>query len=133
MVSWFNRTRISEQDKQLKTIPGAFYKVRANGSVADHDCNDLNKFYKRAGVTCGVGMVHSFVLVQFLYQSKLLTKANTPHMVFQYTPYVVYPVAVLGIVGYIFFENQRIQDKLDSKYTPLWVRMTEQSSLIKKN
>ena len=29
MVAWFNRTKVDEIDKNLRTIPGCFYKVRA--------------------------------------------------------------------------------------------------------
>jgi hypothetical protein len=29
MITWFNRTKVDERDKQLRTIPGCFYKVRA--------------------------------------------------------------------------------------------------------
>lgn len=67
MVTWFNRTKVDERDKKLRTIPGCFYKVRAQGSATARDCDEMNKFYKRSLVSCGLVMGHSYIVVQFLY------------------------------------------------------------------
>ncbi len=67
MVSWYNRTKTSKKDANMRTIPGCFYKVRANGSATSQDCNELNKFYKRSLVSCGLVMAHSYAFVQFAY------------------------------------------------------------------
>lgn len=128
MVTFFNRTKASAEDKQLKTIPGCFYKVRAQGSATQRDSEELNKFYKRAIVSCAAAIGHAFVTVQFLYQSRLLTRRSVPRVVFDYTPYVIYPAAVVGLCVFMVRENKRILDRLDSKYTPLWVRMTEEQA-----
>ena len=29
MVQWYNRVKVNKADRELKTIPGCFYKVRA--------------------------------------------------------------------------------------------------------
>lgn len=63
MISWFNRKKLDERDKKIRTIPGCFYKVRAQGSATAYDCNEMNKFYKRSLVSCGLCMVHSYIVV----------------------------------------------------------------------
>lgn len=63
MVAWFNRTKINQKDKQLRTIPGCFYKVRAQGSATARDCDEMNKLYKRSGVSCALVLAHSYALV----------------------------------------------------------------------
>ena len=129
MVAWFNRTKVDERDKKLRTIPGCFYKVRAQGSATAKDCDELNKFYKRSMVSCALLIAHSYVLVQFSYQSRLISKAHSPRLLFEYMPYVVYPAAMIGLCVFMIRENGRILEKLDSKYTPIWVRITEKSAL----
>ena len=63
MVSWWNRTKTTKADDSMKTIPGCFYKVRAQGSATAYDSDELNKFYKRALVSCCLVMAHSYALV----------------------------------------------------------------------
>lgn len=63
MVAWFNRTKVDERDKKLRTIPGCFYKVRAQGSATAKDCDEINKFYKRSMVSGALLIAHSYVFV----------------------------------------------------------------------
>lgn len=72
-VNWFNRTKVDERDKRLKTMPGCFYKVRVQGSATAKDCEEVNRFYKRSLVTCGLLLLQSYGLIQFGYQSRLLS------------------------------------------------------------
>lgn len=126
MVTWFNRTKADARDKKLRTIPGCFYKVRAQGSATSRDCNEMNKFYKRSLVSCGLVIAHSYAVVHFLYMSRLVAKGRTPSLVFNYLPYGVYSAALAGLCVFMIRENGRILNRLDSKYTPIWVRITEQ-------
>ena len=52
-----------------------------------------------------------------------------PHVVFEYTPYVVYPAGLLLVAFWVYAENRRTVLRLDSKYTPIWVRITEQTKI----
>jgi hypothetical protein len=63
MVSWFNRTKTNSKDAIIKTIPGCFYKVRAQGSATAYDCNEVSKFYKRSMVSMGLVLAHSYAFV----------------------------------------------------------------------
>ena len=72
---------------------------------------------------------HSFILVNFLYNSRLFTRKTVPHLVFEYTPYVVYPAGILLVAYWVYTENRRTVQRLDSKYTPIWVRITEQTKV----
>ena len=72
-ISWFNRTKLDREKKNtVKTIPGCFYKARAQGAATVQDMEELNKFYKRALVTCFMVLGHVYCLVQFSYESRLL-------------------------------------------------------------
>jgi len=73
MVSWYNRTKVDERDKALRTIPGCFYKVRAQGSATAKDSDEINKFYKRGLVTSGLLFFHSYLSVMFLYESRIVS------------------------------------------------------------
>ena len=73
LISWFNRTKLDEDKKKtVKTIPGCFYKARAQGAATVADMDELNKFYKRSLVTCFMVLGHVYALVQFSYESRLL-------------------------------------------------------------
>ncbi len=64
LISWFNRTKIDQDKKQtVKTIPGCFYKARAQGAATVSDMDEMNKFYKRSLVTCFLLLGHVWALV----------------------------------------------------------------------
>ena len=63
LISWFNRTKITDEDRKLKMMRGSFYKVRAQGSATDRDCEEINKIYKRGFVSCAVAFGHAYALV----------------------------------------------------------------------
>ena len=129
MVTWFNRTRVSESDKSLRTIPGCFYKVQAQGSATVKDSEEMNKVYKRGFVSGVVGFAHSYCLVQFLYQSRIIEQGRVPKLLFESLPYALYTLPLIGVCYYMLKEQSRVQNMLDSKYTPIWVRITEQQQL----
>ena len=41
-------------------------------------------------------------------------------------PYLIYTAPLLGVLYVTIREQRRVQNMLDSKYTPIWVRITEQ-------
>ena len=107
-VSWFNRTRVSSKDaQQVKTIPGAFYKARERGCASLADSDEMNKFYKRSLVTCFALLAHSYALVHFAYESRIVTKARFP-TAFQYMPYVLYSSVMAGLVIFVVRKNWQI-------------------------
>ena len=89
----------------------------------------MNKFYKRSLVSCGLVLGHTYIVVQFLYQSRLLSRTRTPKLIFENLPYVLYPAALIGLCVFMIRENNKILHRLDSKYTPIWIRITEQQAL----
>ena len=74
LIQWFNRTKTTSEDKKLRTIPGSFYKVRAQGSASDRDSQEVGKIFKRGFISGAFAMGHSFLLVNFLYNSRLFTR-----------------------------------------------------------
>jgi hypothetical protein len=128
MVTWFNRTKIDPRDKDLRSIPGCFYKVRAQGSATARDCDEINKFYKRSGVTCGLLFAHSYVAVQFLYESRIISKRTVAIGVFEKLPYALYIAPMCYLFYFMMTDFNKIARRLDAKYTPIWVRITEEQS-----
>ena len=64
LISWFNRTKLSAEKKNtVKTIPGCFYKARAQGAATAQDMDEINKFYKRSLVTCFMVLGYTYALV----------------------------------------------------------------------
>mmetsp|Transcript_12339 Transcript_12339/g.15737 ORF Transcript_12339/g.15737 Transcript_12339/m.15737 type:complete len:81 (+) Transcript_12339:309-551(+) len=64
LIKWFNRTKIDNaRMSTVKTIPGCFYKVRAQGAATVADMDELNKFYKRSLVSCFLLLGHVYCLV----------------------------------------------------------------------
>merc|ERR1740117_892067 len=129
MVTWFNRTKVNSVDKNLKTIPGCFYKVQAQGSATVRDCEEMSKIYKRSFASGGLGLVYAWGLIQFLYESRIIQKAQVHPTVFQLLPFAIYSAPIFGIFWMTIKEHSRVLTILDSKYTPIWVRITEQQQL----
>ena len=70
-IAYYNR---KYKDKRIqKTIPGAFYKVRAQGGASSKDSELINQLNKRSFVTFGLVMFHAYALTQFLYGSRIIT------------------------------------------------------------
>ena len=64
LITWFNRTKLDDEKKnKIKTIPGCFYKARAQGAATVQDMDELNKFYKRSLVTCFMVLGHIYAVV----------------------------------------------------------------------
>lgn len=90
----------------------------------------MNKVYKRTFLTGGLGLCHSYMFVQFIYQAHIVTKQNIHPTLFNILPFLIYSAPVVA-AGYLMLsESNRVQTLLDSKYTPIWVRITEQSNLF---
>ena len=47
--------------------------------------------------------------------------------VHEFLPYVIYPVATVGLVWYMIKTNYKLLAELDSKYTPIWIRISHKS------
>lgn len=91
----------------------------------------MNKLYKRALVSVGLTMLYSYATVQFLYESRIACKTTIPIYLFEKLPYVIYTVPLVVLIGYVIRENGRVLNRLDSKYTPIWVKYTEEQALLK--
>ena len=124
-ISYFNRTRgkKDEQFSKVRTIPGCFYKVRAQGGASGLDSDEISKFYKRAMITGACLTFHSYATVQFTYSSRILTEARWPR-VFYWLPFVVYPMCAVGFVIQIYRVQRDTLARLDSKYTPIWLQIS---------
>jgi hypothetical protein len=72
MVTWFNRTKLNDVDKNLKTIPGCFYKVQSQGSATVRDGEEISKIYKRSFASGVLGLAYGWGLIQFLYESRII-------------------------------------------------------------
>ena len=83
----------------MHKIPGAFFKVRAEGGATAHDIDEVNKFYKRSLITMFLAMAQSYITMQFLYQSRILGPKSLPR-VYNYLGYFIYPTVF--IVGGVF-------------------------------
>ena len=130
LISWFNRTKVDEQKKRtVKTIPGCFYKARAQGAASLHDMDELNKFYKRTLVTCFMVLGHVYALVHFSYESRILSKERLPRA-FGIIGFVAYPVSLAMLLPWLWSRHTRLVDSLDSKYTPIWMKISAKQSLF---
>ena len=113
----------------MKTIPGCFYKARAQGAATVADMDELNKFYKRSLVTCFMVFGHVYCLVQFSYESRLISKDRLPRL-FGVAGAWAYPVAFMFLVPWLWRQNKNVLERLDSKYTPIWMRISARSTLF---
>ena len=102
LITWFNRTKVDEEKKNtIKNIPGSFYKVRAKGAATVQDLDELNKFYKRSLVTCFMVLGHIYALVQFTYESRLLSKDRLPRL-FGVAGAVAYPISIACLLPWLW-------------------------------
>ena len=123
-VTWFNRTKVSDKAAAtVKTIPGAFYKAREAGAASIADSEEMNKFYKRSLVTCFVLLAHSYAFIHFAYESRIVSRVRTPTL-HKRLPYALYPGVLFGLCVFVIRKNWQIQERLDSKYTPIWLRVS---------
>lgn len=130
LISWFNRTKLDEdKKKQVKTIPGCFYKARAQGAATVQDMEELNKFYKRSLVTCFLVLGHVYAVVQFSYESRLLRKDKLPRL-FGVAGAVAYPISILCLLPWLWSQNKKVLEMLDSKYTPIWMKISARQKLF---
>ena len=72
-ISYYNRKYKKKaadtkaaSDKPI-TIPGAFYKVRAQGGAAPTDSDEINKLNKRSIASFFVAGFHTYAFTNFLY------------------------------------------------------------------
>jgi len=87
------------------------------------DMDELNKFYKRSLVTCFLVLGHVYALVQFSYESRLLRKENLPRL-FGVAGAVAYPVSIFCLLPWLWSQNKKVLEMLDSKYTPIWMKIS---------
>ena len=128
-VAWFNRTKVNKRDAtDIKTIPGSFYKAREQGCVTMVDSEEITKLYKRGLVTCCALLAHSLFFIQWLYASQIISKNQFPRA-YKQLPYVVYPSVLFGGIVYIVRKNSKLHEQLDSKYTPIWLRVSQKTLL----
>ena len=129
LVSWFNRTKKNPKNMEnVDIIPGCFYKARAQGAVTMADNEELNKFYKRSLVTCFLVFGHIFCLVHFSYESRIISKERLPRL-FGYAGAAAYPAAFMLLIPFLWRQNRLVLERLDKKYTPIWLRVSAKSSL----
>ena len=122
-IDYYNK-KYSQKDAKVVKISGAFFKVRSQGGASGRDIDELNKFYKRSLVTLFMAMAHSYVVINFLYDSRFVTPRGTPRL-FANLPWAVYPTVLIGCIGYIYTQNSSMMGKLDRKYTPLWLEISK--------
>ena len=83
-ISYYNRkyyqnkekTGGKSDDSKSLVIPGAFYKVRAQGGAAPTDSDEIGKLNKRSIASFSLSIFHSYCLTQFLYHARILTPAR---------------------------------------------------------
>lgn len=97
--------------------------------MSSQDSDEIGKFYKRCFTSCGLLFFHSWTVVHFLYESRIFFKGRTPQPLYLNFIYVWYPACLIGMFYYMVNENIKLLRQLDSKYTPIWVRITEQQRL----
>ena len=130
LVSWFNRTKVDQEKKKIvKTIPGCFYKVRAQGAATMADMDEINKFYKRSLVTGFLVLGHVYALVSFSYESRLLSKERLPKL-FGVAGFIFYPISIVCLLPILWSQHNKVINRLDSKYTPIWMRISSRQSLF---
>ncbi|CDW81436.1 UNKNOWN [Stylonychia lemnae] len=124
-IDYYNRKYYQKKDlNQMLKIPGCFFKVRAQGGASSKDIEEINKFYKRTFVTLFAVVFHSYLGTTFLYESRILSKKRTPN-VYHYLPWCVYPLGILGCIVYMYSQNKLIMERLDRKYTPIWLDISK--------
>ena len=132
LITWFNRTKLDDEKKnKIKTIPGCFYKARAQGAATVQDMDELNKFYKRSLVTCFMVLGHIYAVVQFSYESRLLSKDRLPRL-FGIAGAVAYPISIACLLPLLWSQNKKVVERLDCKYTPIWMKISARQTLFSK-
>ena len=74
-ISYYNR-KYKDDKVKINCIPGAFYKVRAQGGAAPSDSTLIDQLNKRSFVTFGCILFHTYCFTEFLYQSRIVTVKN---------------------------------------------------------
>ena len=77
-------------------------------------------------------LVHEYCFVHFLYESRIISKRTVPIGIFEKLPYVFYIVPTTYFFFFMVSENTKVLRRLDAKYTPIWVKITEEQALKKK-
>eukprot|EP00347_Sterkiella_histriomuscorum_P018088 403346836 len=124
-INYYNQKyfKKNQLDNMIK-IRGSFLKVRAQGGASSKDIEEVNKLYKRSFVTLFAVVAHSYMTINFLYDSRLVTLKGTPKL-YQNLPYVLYPLALAGSVYYMWSRSNLLFDRLDKKYTPIWIDISK--------
>ena len=91
--------------------------------------DELNKFYKRSLVTCFLVLGHVYALVQFSYESRLLSKEKLPRL-FGVAGAVAYPASIICLLPWLWRQNNYVIDRLDSKYTPIWMKISARQKVF---
>jgi hypothetical protein len=77
-------------------------------------------------------LVHEYCFVHFLYESRIISKRTVRLGIFEKLPYVFYIVPTTYFFFFMVRENTKVLRRLDAKYTPIWVKITEEQALKKK-
>lgn len=104
-------------------MSGSFFKIRSQGGTSILDNEEVNKIYKRALITLGVSTIQAFAVMTFMYDTNIISPKRTPRM-YNYGSYVVYPSVVVMGLAVMYFKHKKLMDKLDRKYTPLWLEVS---------
>lgn len=100
-IAYFNRTYAKKnKDEKLLVIPGAFYKVRAQGGASNSDSDKITQMGKRSIATFGVMMVHSYCVTNFLYEAKIVTLKRMGASLHNGIAYAFYPLGLALTVGF---------------------------------
>ena len=91
--------------------------------------DELNKFYKRSLVTCFMVLGNVYALVSFSYESRILSKERLPKL-FGTAGFVAYPISLICLLPWLWKKNKEVLDRLDSKYTPIRMRISAKQSLF---
>ena len=93
------------------------------------DMDEINKFYKRSLVTGFLILGHVYALVSFSYESRLLTKERLPKF-YGIAGFIFYPISMLCALPILWKQHNAVINRLDSKYTPIWLRISSRQSLF---
>ena len=91
--------------------------------------NEIDRFYKRSLVTCFLVLGHVYCLVQFSFESRIISKTSLPRL-FGVVGAMAYPVSIACLLPVLWSQHTKVIDRLDSKYTPIWMRVSARQSLF---
>ena len=70
-----------------------------------------------------------YALVHFSYESRILSKERMTKL-FGTVGFIAYPISLVCLLPWLWKKNKEVLDRLDSKYTPIWMRISAKQSLF---